>query len=353
MDAFQRNDSIILKGTNFKFKPLFGHYVNPKFNSLVFNLMAEYGHSITKGQPIMEKGYYRPVPQPGRSLVVKPVHTALQPFYRPYFDRMLLIIGSDRSSTIVLSSPIKGKPKGLCDISEFTGKSKGYDVIIQCMEGGTLFTPLNYDTTKVHLKKDWHKTVTLRRPNGAKFYVVPNPLEYFPMLFVNCSQKNIKNIYANITSLLLAKKDPRFYDPSSFLSAIQRPLVFRIVGSQVLHRQRLPGIDVTEEEYVHRRNEYLCRRNRYMVSDCRCRSNVELIEPFPQNPPEQECSWACAEAYNHNVRIRSLGTNHYVSCYTYNASSEPPRYTQRNNECECSTRGTELREAKEEYHIYK
>ncbi|SMN17743.1 hypothetical protein, no similarity (Partial), partial [Maudiozyma saulgeensis] len=152
-----------------------------------------------------------------------------------------------------------------------------------------------------------------------------------PVLFIKCSQHNIKHMYTNITSLLRARNELEFYSPCAFNQAILRPLVFNIVGDNLLYRQRLPNIDLTDEEFLHRRNEHLYFRNRYMVSDCRCRSNTKLI---PTDRSVQECSWTWADINLNRYCVYLLRYRTYFGNYDAR-EDDLPRYTKTPNECSC------------------
>ena len=158
----------------------------------------------------------------------------------------------------------------------------------------------------------------LRKYDTVELYVVPKPLEYFPMLFINCSMGNSKRIYENVTTLMRSRNDRMYYRPFLFTCVLFRPLIFRSLETRIEYRQRLPGIDVTDEEFLIRRTEWLQRQFRYLVSDCRCRSNTAILPPnytFRQAP-----SWDNVErlfyAYNYSTPLE-----------------DPPNYTVRHSNC--------------------
>ena len=277
MDVIQKNDSIILKGTNFKSKPVFASFEDPKFDDLIRNLMLKYGETITNSLPIKGKeNLFRGV---GLDPEFRPVPIPLQRYFRSFYYSTLLVVGSDDSDTLVLTSPIAENVRRLFGFSRWSKKAEVYEYLLYRMENETSFIPLTYNCTFTKLEKGWNKTVHLRKRNTVELYVVPKPLEYFPMLFVNCSMDNIRNIYDNVTALMISKNNQIYYCPYVFTCAIFRPILFNIVDNRMEHRRRLPGIDVTDEEFVRRRSEWLSRQKRYMVSDCRCRSNVEVLPP--------------------------------------------------------------------------
>lgn len=315
MDAIQKNDSIILKGTNFKSKPMFATIGYPKFDDLVRDLMLKYGESISDGHPIKGKeNLFRGV---GSNPQFRPVPIPLQPYFLPFYYTTLLVVGSDDCDTLVLTSPMEENVRKLFGFSRWSRKAENYDSMLKTIESDTKFIPLTYDCTLKKMEKDWHKTVHLRKRDTVQLYVVPKPLEYFPMLFINCSMENIRNIYDNVTALMIFNNYPVYYTPFSFTCAIFRPILFNIIDNRLEFRRRLPGLDVTEEEYVLRRTEWLIRQCRYMVSDCRCRSNTAVLPPGELN---SKFSWN---------RIESL-----FYCYYCNTrASHPPLYTQTYSNC--------------------
>ncbi|SMN21408.1 hypothetical protein, no similarity [Maudiozyma saulgeensis] len=331
MDAVQKNDSIILKGTDFKSKPIFNHFSNSMFKNLVSKFMIKYGESVTGGQPIIGKENFSYTCEDENELIVKPVPIPLQPYYMPFFETILVVIGSDQNDTLVLTSPIKGNTRRVKGFSKEETVIYDYYGMFRVWATTSSFTTLDYNATKLKLKEDWFKDVHLRKSNVVKLYVVPNPSEYFPILFVNCSKNNVKNLYANITSLLRGRNLPYFYTALGFIKAITRPLIFNIVDERLVYRQRLYNIDVTEEQYVLRREEFLDRMKRYMVSDCECRSNTELILG---ESPEPYYPWAWAEVYFNSHELYFLVNGIFVSHF-YRSPSNLPRYSQTHNECIC------------------
>ena len=317
MDTIQKNDSIILKGTNFKSKPVFASFSYPKFDALIRNLMLKYGETMTnglliKGKEILFRGVEN-TPQ------FKPVPIPLQPYFRSFYYSMLLVVGSDDSDTLVLTSPIAENVRRLFGFSRWSRETEHYEYLLQWMESETSFIPLTYNCTRTKLENGWHKTVHLRKRNTVELYVVPKPLEYFPMLFVNCSMDNARNIYDNVTTLMMFRNDPLYYSPYLFTCAIFRPIMFNIVDNRMKHRRRLPGIDVTDEEFVVRRSELLCWVNRYMVSDCKCRSNTAALAPR---------GLCCVSSWETIER----GLYDCFDCLY--RQSEPPRYTPEYGKCD-------------------
>ena len=316
MDVIEKNDSIILQGTNFKSKPLFASFTHPKFDDLVRNLMLKYGETITNGQPIKGKEYLSW--KEGDARDSRPVSIPLQPYFLPFYYSTLLVVGSDDSDTLVLTSPIAENVRRMFGFSIWSGKDEDYEHMLQRIENDTDFIPLTYNCTLKKLEKDWHKTVHLRKRNTVELYVVPKPLEYFPMLFVNCSMDNIRNLYDNITALMMFRNDPLYYCPHVFACAIFRPIMFNIGDNRIEHRRRLPGIDITEDEFVVRRSECLLWLKRYMVSDCKCRSNTAVLPPHGLS-----CvSWDTME--------RTV----YGGFDCPYRQSEPPRYTSNHRKCD-------------------
>ena len=316
MDTIQKNDSIILKGTNFKSKPVFAAFRYPKFGNLVDDLMVKYGETISTGQSLKGKEHFFWEEEGSRRS--RPVPIPLQPYFLPFYYSMLLVVGSDDSDTLILTSPIAENVRRLFGFSRWSRKDEDYEHMLQCIENDTDFIPLTYNCTLKKLEKDWHKTVHLRKRNTVELYVVPKPLEYFPMLFVNCSMDNARNIYDNVTALMMFRNDPLYYCPFLFTCAIFRPLMFNIVDNRMEHRRRLPGIDVTEDEFALRRSEWLRREFRYMMSDCKCRFNTEVLPPAQ---PENTSSW---------YRIERLFYN-YNYCNWLNI---PPIYTPCHSRCQ-------------------
>ena len=323
MDVIQKNDSIILKGTNFKSKPVFASFRYSKFDALIRNLMLKYGETITDSQPMKGKEYF--CWEDGGTRKSRPVPIPLQSYLLPFYYSMLLVVGSDDSDTLVLTSPIAENVRKLLGFYNWSKKDEEYQHMLLCMGYYTGFIPLTYNCTLTKLRKDWHKTVHLRKRDKVELYVVPKPLEYFPMLFVNCSMDNIRNLYDNITALMISKNDPMYYYPFNFTCTIFRPILFNIFETHIEYKQRLPGIDVTDEEFALRRSEWLFRDSRYMVSDCRCRSNTAVL---PRNRPGNVSSWG---------QIEQLFCN-----YGYNGwSNELPRYTAYHSTCqECCNKIT-------------
>lgn len=315
MNAFQKNDSIILKGTNFKSKPLFATFTYPEFDKLVRHLKLEYGKTITNGQPI--KGKEELNWDDGFSLRSRPVPIPLQPYHFPFYNSMLLVVGSDESDTIVLTSPMAENVRKYFGFSRWSRKPERYGFMLQAMERDNCFVALTYSCTAVSLQKDWYKTVRLRKRDTVQLYVVPKPLEYFPMLFINCSMDNIRNLYDNITALMISNYPPVDYSPSLFTYIIFRPILFNIVDNRIEYRQRLPGIDLTDEEFVKRRTECLLGEDRRMVSDCKCRSNTEVL---PSATLRETCGW---HRIDHLYR-------HYCGMLR---SDSPPLYTQIHSDC--------------------
>ncbi|SMN22619.1 hypothetical protein, no similarity [Maudiozyma saulgeensis] len=333
MDAFEINDNIILKGTNFTSKPLFTAFNEAEFDTIATNLMTRYGKSITNGRPIKGKERLIYENENGYGSFLKWIPIPLQPFYKPFFKSVLLVVGSDNSKNIVLTSPIKRKVWKVFSSSQYPLKKFSARVLPEIVERFEMFTALNYDANQTKLEEGWHKTVKIRKRKKVKLYIVPKPLEYFPILFIGCSQHNIKHMYDNITSLLRASNEPRLYTPYAFNEALLRPLVFNIAGDRLLYRQRLPNVDVTDEEYFYLREEFLYDMRRYLVSDCRCRSNTELI---PKDPPALEYSWVWADMYFNRYNCYFPVGNIYRS--SYNAQFRGlPMYSQTQSECNCQS----------------
>ncbi len=317
MDVIQKNDSIILKGTNFKSKPVFASFSYPKFDDLICNLMLKYGETVTNGLPIKGKeNVFRGVENTAQ---FRPVPIPLQPYFLPFYYSMLLVVGSDDSDTLVLTSPIAENVRRLFGFSRWSRKAEVYEYLLYRMENETSFIPLTYNCTFTKLEKGWNKTVHLRERDTVELYVVPKPQEYFPMLFVNCSMDNIRNLYDNITALMMFRNDPLYYCPHVFACAIFRPIMFNIINNRIEHRRRLPGIDINEDEFVVRRSECLYWLRRYMVSDCKCRSNTAVL------PPDGLC---CVLSWDTMERTVYSG----FDC-PYR-QSDPPRYTPDHRKCD-------------------
>ena len=296
MDANQKNDSIILKGTNFKSKPLFSPFKYHKFDDLINHLMVKYGDTITNGQPIKGKEniYWKNMD----SVKSKSVPIPLQPYRLPFYYSMLLVVGSDDSDTLVLTSPIEEKVRKFFGYSRWSCKPEYYGDMLRIIEKTASFVPLTYNCTTLKLPKDWHKEVHLREWHTVTLYVVPQPMEYVPMLFINCSMDNVRSLYKNITALMSHTDDPLLYSPYRFASAIFRPIMFNAVNDRLEHRRRLPGIDVTEDEFNRRRQELLRTSFRNMVSDCKCRLNDALL---PSDHLNWECPWDLVERVIYNT----------------------------------------------------
>ena len=190
--------------------------------------------------------------------------------------------------------------------------------MLRTIEYDTDFVPLTYNCTTIILERNWHKTVHLRERDVVQLYVVPKPLKYFPMLVVNCSTDNIRCVYDNITALMISRNDPLYYCPELFTCAIFRPIIFNIVENVIKYRQRLPGIDVTDEEFVILRTQWLFRESRYMISDCKCRSNTRVLPPDNSWCPR---SWEKAEALFYHYMCDPR--DHH----------RPPHYTQNHKTC--------------------
>lgn len=324
MDAIEKNDSIILKGTNFESKPIFATFEDTKFDDLILQLMLKYGESITNGEPIKGKeelDFYS-----GRKEPPTPVPIPLQPYFHPFYCTMLLVIGSDESDALVLSSPIAENVRRLFGFSKWSRKDENYEDILETIEKNTRFVPLTYNCTTTKLKKDWHKQIHLRKRDTVELYVVPKPLEYFPMLFINCSMDNVRSIYDNVTALMISRNDTFYYCPCTFSWAIFRPIIFMIFERHIEYKQRIPGIDVTDDEFVLRRSEWLWRQRRYMVSDCSCRFNTAVLPP---TIPYSSTTWESLEELFYNYDF-------------YNRVSLPPLYSQQNTTCQrCRNEGNE------------
>jgi len=316
MDVIQKNDSIILKGTNFKSKPVFASFSYPKFDDLICNLMLKYGETVTNGLPIKGKeNVFRGV---GLDPEFIPIPIPLQPYFLPFYYTRLLVVGSDDSDTLVLTSPITENVRRMFGFSRWSRETEHYEYLLKLIEEDISFVPLTYNCTFTKLEKGWHNTVHLRKRNAVELYVVPKPNEYFPMLFVNCSMDNIRNLYDNITALMMFRNDPLYYCPHVFACAIFRPIMFNIGDNRIEHRRRLPGIDITEDEFVVRRSECLLWLKRYMVSDCKCRSNTAVLPPHGLS-----CvSWDTME--------RTV----YGGFDCPYRQSEPPRYTSNHGKCD-------------------
>ncbi|SMN19470.1 hypothetical protein, no similarity [Maudiozyma saulgeensis] len=282
MDTIQKNDSIILKGTNFKTKPVFGCFNNSELDTLISNLMMKYGKSVTNDQPIKGKDVF----YCGEQCTPKfrPVPIRLQPYFRPFYYDVLLVVGSDERDTLVLTSPIAENVRRLLGFSRWSRRPENHECMLKQIENKVKIIPLTYDCTFYKLGKDWHKTVHLRKRDAVELYVVPKPTDYFPMLFVNCSNDNIRNIYDNVTNLMLARNNPVHYSPFIFTCCIFRPIIFNIIDDKIDYKQRLPNIDVTDEVFVIRREEWLVHDRRHLISDCRCRYNNAVV------PKDQGCS---------------------------------------------------------------
>ncbi len=316
MDVIQKNDSIILKGTNFKSKPIFASFRYSKFDALIRNLMLKYGETVTNGLPIKGKeNVFRGV---GLDPEFIPIPIPLQPYFLPFYYTRLLVVGSDDSDTLVLTSPITENVRRMFGFSRWSRETEHYEYLLKLIEEDISFVPLTYNCTFTKLEKGWHNTVHLRKRNAVELYVVPKPNEYFPMLFVNCSMDNIRNLYDNITALMMFRNDPLYYCPHVFACAIFRPIMFNIGDNRIEHRRRLPGIDITEDEFVVRRSECLLWLKRYMVSDCKCRSNTAVLPPHGLS-----CvSWDTME--------RTV----YGGFDCPYRQSEPPRYTSNHGKCD-------------------
>ena len=126
-------------------------------------------------------------------------------------------------------------------------------------------------------------------------------------------------MYDNIISLLISRNDPIYYSPYQFTCVIFKPIMFNIVDNRIEHRQRLPGIDVTDDQFVAIRRERLNIEFRYMVSDCRCRSNTVVLSPHRS---KFVYPWD---------RIEQAIYNNFIWNYW---SSSPPAYAP--NHCKCS-----------------
>ncbi|KAG0659827.1 hypothetical protein C6P45_000938 [Maudiozyma exigua] len=317
MDKIKNNDSIILKGTSFKSKPIFASFKYPRFDALVKDLMMRYGNSILTGNPI--KGKEQISWEEGSSIKSRPVPIPLQLYFLPFYYSMLLVVGSDKIDTLTLTSPIAQNVRKLFGFRKLSKKTESYMTMLKTIECKAEFVPLTYNCTTIKLERNWHKTVHLRERDVVQLYVVPKPLEYFPMLFVNCSMDNIRCIYDNITALMISRNDPLYYCPQLFTYAIFRPVIFNIVENFIKYRQRLPGIDVTDEEFVIRRTEWLDRESRYMRSDCMCRSNTTLL---PSDESWYPISWDKVELlfYHYNCNIRH--------------QHHPPYYAQKHKDCQ-------------------
>ncbi|KAG0667992.1 hypothetical protein C6P45_005176 [Maudiozyma exigua] len=334
MDVIEKNDSIILKGTNFKSKPVFSSYRYPKFDRLIRLLKLKYGESISDGQPIKgrENIYWNEV----ETQKSKPVPIPLQPYYSPFYYSMLLVVGSDDSDTLVLTSPMAENVRDLFGYStrsrklfgyrRQSRKEENYDDMLRHIEDEAEFVHLTYNCSIRKMDKGWKGTVHLRERDTVELYVVPKPLEYFPMLFINCSMDNIRSLYDNITTLMISKYIPFEYCPYVFTCVIFRPILFNILNNRVEYRQRLPGIDVTDEEFVMRRREWLSRVARFMVSDCKCRSNTEVL---PTVSSTFIYRWQ---------NLEELFFNYNFCNYPFSS----PRYTPNHCTCkECSKKTTE------------
>ncbi|KAG0669998.1 hypothetical protein C6P45_002943 [Maudiozyma exigua] len=317
MDTIQNNDYIILKGTSFKSKPIFASFQYPMFDDLVEDLMIRYGNTISPGRPIRgkEEIFWEAFDTTNSRSVPIP----LQLYFLPFYYSMLLVVGSDQADTLTLTSPIERNVRKFFGYSKRSKKTENYEHLLEIIECETEFVPLTYNCTTTKLEKNWHKTVHLRERDAVQLYVVPKPLEYFPMLFVNCSMDNIRCMYNNITDLMISRNKPLCYCPYFFTCAIFRPIIFNIFENCIEYRQRLPGVDVTDEEFVIRRTEWLDHQSRYMVSDCKCRSNTAVI--LPDGLWRPTC-WDQMEFlfYRYDCNIR----HEYL----------PPYYTRDHKDCE-------------------
>lgn len=139
------------------------------------------------------------------------------------------------------------------------------------------------------------------------------------MLFVNCSEDNIKCMYDNITALMISRNEPLFYRPYMFICAIFRPVIFNIIEDRIEYRQRLPGIDITDEEFVISRTEQFDNRKRYMVSDCDCRSNKAVI---PLDESQEPIDWYTTEIFFNNFHCNDRHVYY------------PPYYVQIHQDCD-------------------
>ena len=317
MDRIQNNDSIILKGTNFESKPIFASFKYPRFDTLVKHLMLQYGNTILTGNPI--RGKEQISWGEGSSIKSRSVPIPLQLYFLPFYYSMLLVVGSDQTDTLTLTSPIDQNARQLFGFSKHSKKAESYRNMLKTIECKGEFVPLTYNCTTLKLELNWHKTVHLRERDVVQLYVVPKPLEYFPMLFVNCSIDNIRCMYDNITALMISRNKPLCYCPQLFTYAIFRPIIFNIVENYIKYRQRLPGIDVTDEEFVLRRTEWLNWESRHMRSDCKCRSNTVVL---PSDESWYPISWDKLEIFFHHYHC-NIRPQHY-----------PPYYTQNHEDCQ-------------------
>ena len=310
MDTIQKNDCINLKGTNFKSKPIFASFEDPKFDDLIRNLMLKYGETVTNGLPLKRKeNVFRGV---GLDPEFIPIPIPLQPYFHPFYYSMLLVVGSDDSDTLVLTSPIAENVRRLFGFSRWSRETENYEYLLKLIEEDISFVPLTYNCTFTKLEKGWHNTVHLRKRNAVELYVVPKPNYYFPTLFINCSKENIRNIYNNVTALMISRNQPMDYYPYMFTLAIFRPIMFNIVDNRMEYRRRLPGIDITDDEFVVRRSEWLYGRERYMVSDCGCRFNTAVL---PSHGSHYIYQW------------NTIENEMYCRFDCINMQSKPPRYT--------------------------
>lgn len=76
---------------------------------------------------------------------------------------MLLVVGSDDSDTLVLTSPLAENVWKYLGFSRWSGKQEHYGFMLQAMERDNSFVALTCRCTAVSLHKDWHKTVHLRK----------------------------------------------------------------------------------------------------------------------------------------------------------------------------------------------
>ena len=327
MNAIQKNDSIILKGTNFKSKPIFASFRYPTFDGLVRHLMTKYGETIPTSRLLKGKDYI--FWDEGGNQDYRPVSTSFKPYFFPFYHSMLLVVGSDENDTLILTSPIANNVRKYFGFSRWSSKDRYYGNFLQAIERDTWFDLLTYNRSVGRLKEGWHKTVHLRKCDKVELYVVPKPLEYFPMLFINCSLDNARHLYDNITTLMISRNDPLYYCPLMFTCAIFRPMLFRAVDNHIEHKQRLPGIDVTDDQFVVLRTEFVYRAKRCMVSDCKCRSNTALIQSDKRT----------------FIRTWHLLEIMFSDYYLYRLSNIPPIYA--SYSCKCDQHKNENKKPKE------
>ncbi|SMN22418.1 hypothetical protein, no similarity [Maudiozyma saulgeensis] len=209
-------------------------------------------------------------------------HNAIYREYRAYvntqFFSVLVVVGNEKSDTISLTSPFR------TDLTKIPGSTFTYSEFCE-MQISHLhrelacktmylmnYNPFNHVTERykgLKLKLDKHNPLLL--------FVVDDPSEYFPMLFVNCSEYNMRKVYMELTTMMKEVKSYTFYSPNVFIRRILAPVSFRIDGDKIVVSDCSFKTELPDDIFIRYRNYFLLKRKRRLLNDNNSINDVDLV----------------------------------------------------------------------------